>query len=89
MNNNDANKTMQLIGKQYICRYIEAGAPAAADFKAVLEANRLNPSLFDIGVDFFTLGIMYGKKAERAARNNKELQPLTGGNHNDKTQKRF
>lgn len=70
-----ANETMRIIGNQSICEYIDEGRPAHDDFRAVLEAHRQAESnnLFSVGMDFFMLGVMYGKKAERANKQHKAI----------------
>ena len=77
----DANETMRILGQQCSCKYIGGGAVGYNDFKAVIEAHKAaadtDNDLFSIGVDFFMLSFIYGKRAERADKQRKELQPLT------------
>lgn len=77
----DANETMRILGQQCSCQYIGGGAVGYNDFNAVIEAHKAaakaDNDLFSIGLDFFMLGFIYGKRAERAAKQHKELQPLT------------
>lgn len=77
----DTNETMRILGQQSSCKYIGGGAIGYNDFKAVIEAHRAadsrNNDIFSIGIDFFMLGLIYGKKAERAEKQRKELKPLT------------
>ena len=77
----EANETMRILGKQQIAEYIGDDAAACEDFVAVMDAHSLAPAkgndLFSVGIDFFMLGMIYGRRAERAKRQGKELKPLT------------
>ena len=65
------NKTMQMLGNQYPNELIGKEGIAAEDFGNVVSAHRAKRTnnYFDIGMDFFMLGYIYGKRAERARRN--------------------
>ena len=72
----NTNKVMQLIGQQRPLDYM------GADFGAALEAhlNATDPmdnELSLIAVDFYLLGIITGKRLERAAKNGREYAPIT------------
>ena len=65
------NETMRIIGRHTVAdEYLSVGGIAAEDFCNVLNAHKANwnGSLFEIGMDAFTLGYIYGKRAERARR---------------------
>ena len=66
----NTNSTMQMLGKQYVIPLIGEGGIAADDFRNVLDAHRSNKTndYFNIGVDFFMLGYIYGKRAERSRK---------------------
>lgn len=59
------NDTMKVLGAQIVGDYI------TEDFRNVVRAHGNNEEVFDIGLDFFALGIIYGKKLERAKRRRK------------------
>lgn len=69
----DENETMQLLGRQKICGYICKDGIASTDFANVLNAERKHSSDFiSVAADFFSLGLIYGKRAERAKRKNRK-----------------
>ena len=74
------NDVMKIIGRHSACPFIGPGKIANDDFMKVVEAHRTaaprNNSIFFIGIDFFMLGMIYGRKAERAKRNHKPITPL-------------
>ena len=91
----DANEVMRIIGKQCCCEYINS------DFMAVLDAHNSasckDNTMFAVAIDFYLLGLISGKRRERAEKNRKEYKPiiceasqtiLTGGLTNGR-QKRF
>lgn len=61
------NKTMELLGNQKVLSLISNDGVAAEDFKNLIDAHRKNKtnSIFDIGLDAFMLGYIYGKRVER------------------------
>lgn len=69
----NANATMKMLGNQCSMKLIGEGAIAENDFRNVLSAHRANKtsSYFDIGMDAFMLGYIYGIRAERARRKEK------------------
>lgn len=66
----NANETMKMLGKQYPLGLLGKGGIAAEDFGNVLDAHEKKGmySLFDLGMDAFMLGFIYGKRAERQKR---------------------
>lgn len=65
----DENETMKLIGQQRILSLIGAGGIAKHDFLNMVNAETIhNQDLYTIAGDAFTLGYIYGKRAERAKR---------------------
>ena len=66
------NETMKLIGHQCTYGLIIGDGIAKNDFENVIEAHKKQPkcTLFDIGIDMFMLGYIYGKRAERKGRKN-------------------
>ncbi len=68
------NRTMEVLGKQIAVDFKNE------DFYAVINAHEEAPArdntLFHIALDFFTLGVIYGQKKERAKRNHKEITPI-------------
>lgn len=77
----DTNETMHIIGKQHPLLFIGPGTAAGKDFRAALDTYKQQEEidLFNMALDFFMLGVIYGKKADRATRNRKEMQPLNKG----------
>lgn len=65
----DANKTMKMLGCNIYAPIFRNGV-AADDFNDVLNAHVNEGSMhyFDIAMDAFMLGYIYGKRAERARR---------------------
>lgn len=68
----DKNKVMKIIGYQSCCEYVDD------NFRAVLDAHREsnNTNLFNVALDFYLLGIVCGKRAERAKKQRKEYRPI-------------
>lgn len=73
------NETMELLGKQTLYLTAVEGGVARTDFRNVLDAHRAQPKVdvYDVGMDFFMLGLIYGKKMERAHRNRTEVEPIS------------
>ena len=61
---------MKMLGHQCPLGLVGFDGSAADDFKNVIDAHKKNytMSLFKIGTDFFMLGYIYGKRAERQRR---------------------
>lgn len=74
------NDVMKIIGQHCACTFIGPGKVANDDFMKVVEAHRTAEprynDIFAIGINFFMLGMIYGRKAERAKRNHKPITPL-------------
>ena len=68
------NEVMRLIGKQNDFRLLNR------DFYAALDAHRAagneDKQLFNVALHFFLLGIICGKRQERAAKGHKEYKPI-------------
>lgn len=68
------NDIMRVIGHQSCCSCIDE------DFMAVLEAHKAagtnDNDLFSIALDFFFIGVICGRRRERADRNRKQYKPL-------------
>lgn len=64
----NANETMKLLGHQHACGLLTGDGIAKDDFNNVIEAHRKQPrcTMFDIGIDMFMLGYIYGKRAVRS-----------------------
>lgn len=65
------NETMRILGRNTVAHeYLSTGGIAEEDFYNLLNAHKANwnGSLFEIGMNAFTLGYIYGKRAERARR---------------------
>lgn len=71
----NANEVMRIIGKQPSCEYI------GSEFDAVLDAHRAagneDNDMFSVAIDFYLLGIMCGKRMERAEKQGRSYRPLT------------
>lgn len=69
----DANSTMRMLGYQYPIELLGKGGIAYKDFNNVLDAHRKNKtcSFFEVWLDVFMLGYIYGKRAERSRRKQK------------------
>jgi len=71
----DANEVMRIIGKQPSCEYI------GSEFDAVLDAHRAagtnDNDMFSIAIDFYLLGIVCGKRLERAEKQRRSYRPIT------------
>lgn len=81
-----ANETARIIGMQKILDTVGGGATAAADIDAIIDAHRAagrNLANLQLALDLFALGLIYGKKIERARRNGGKVQtiaaPQVGG----------
>lgn len=78
----DYNDTMEILGYSKISGIIGGGGVACDNFldvcRAHLAAKKNN--IYDVGIDFFALGYIYGKKAERAERAGHEITPLEPAN---------
>ena len=69
----NSSATMRIIGLQNT----EQLAPAAADIQNVLKAYSTNGGSAEcMALDLFYLGMIYGKKVERAKRQHKALSVL-------------
>ena len=65
----DENETMKLLGQQFSLFYIGEGGIATDDFMNVIKAEKKHrQDLFSVAVDFFLLGLIYGKREERRRR---------------------
>ena len=64
------NKTMEMIGHQYMLPLIGKDGVAHEDFHNMLDAYRKHGSFttYDVCTDAFMLGYIYGNRAERARR---------------------
>lgn len=90
----DKNDTMRIIGYQYPLSFLDVGMPAREDFDALYYSQMIYASKYDTAItramEFFLLGVMYGKKIERAKRNHKELKRLNRGDiENEEKRKGF
>lgn len=75
-----ANKTARIIGKQTVLDLVGRDATAAADIDAIIDAHRAAGHSLEnlqLAFDLFALGLIYGKKIERARRNGGKVQPIT------------
>ena len=67
----DANKTMKMLGNTRPLEIIGKGQVAEDDFKNLMSAYRdvkAYPNYFEVAIDAFMLGYIYGKRAERTRR---------------------
>ena len=67
----DANKTMRMLGNARPLEIVGKGQVAEDDFKNLISAFRdvkCYPNYYEVGIDAFMLGYIYGKRAERARR---------------------
>ena len=67
----DTNKTMKMIGNSRPLAIVGNGQIAEDDFKNLMSAYsdvKAYPNLYEVGIDAFMLGYIYGKRAERARR---------------------
>lgn len=64
----DANKTMKLLGQQFYYQIIKDERKDA--FNDMMNAHRSEGHIhyFDLAMDAFMLGYIYGKRADRARR---------------------
>ena len=69
----DYNSTMKILGYSEVAGIIAPGGVASDSFRDVCSAHRAakKNNIFDNGFDFFALGYIYGKRAERAKRKEK------------------
>ncbi len=73
----DENETMKLLGMQAYYLLAMPGEIAHEDFGNILEAHRkYMPDELSKSLDFFTIGYIYGKRAERARQQGKEPEPI-------------
>lgn len=70
----DVNETMQILGQAKPSDTITALNDINNVFNAYNEAPR--GIAFDLALDMFNLGIIYGKKAERAKRKHTKVKPI-------------
>lgn len=76
------NEIMQVIGTHFFNKCLGDGA-GIIDFNKVLKAHTHNDNglkrsaVFDVAMDFFVLGFIYGKKIERSERNHTPITTLT------------
>lgn len=76
---NSTNDVMRILGQQRICGLLNE------DFEAVLNAHKAYNGisianlnlLFDIALDFYSLGVVTGKRLDRAEHARKEYKTLT------------
>lgn len=74
-----ANETARIIGKQTVLDLVGRDAAAAADIDAIIDAHRAaghSLANLQLALDLFALGLIYGKKIERARRNGGKVQPI-------------
>lgn len=70
----DRNDTMKILGKQTTWIKIADNGIAQKDFDNVLDAvteeygSIFRRIIFNAGIDFFSLGYIYGQRAERAKK---------------------
>jgi len=67
----DANKTMKMLGNSCPLAIVGKGQVTEDDFKNLISAHRdakAYPNYFEVSIDAFMLGFIYGKRAERARR---------------------
>ncbi len=62
-----ANETMEMLGHQ--CYFEVIGNKGLEEIDNIMQANiQANSSLLEMAMGIFTLGYIYGKRAERAKR---------------------
>ena len=74
----NTNEIMRILGQQQICGLLND------DFDAVLDAHKVYNgisiesigALFDIAIDFYSLGVVTGKRLERAEKSHREYTPI-------------
>lgn len=66
----ETNETMKMIGRQYPLSFVGVDGIARVDFDNLINTHRMNrtKSYFDVALDGFLLGYIYGKREERAKR---------------------
>lgn len=66
----DKNETTKLLGFQSPLNLVGVDGIARNDFKNVIDVHKMNctNNYFDVALDGFMLGYIYGKRAERAKR---------------------
>jgi hypothetical protein len=74
---NSTNDVMRILGQQCVCSLINddfvAVMNAHKDYHGIKDTNKL----FEIAIDFYSLGIVTGKRLDRAERARKEYKTLT------------
>lgn len=70
----DANETMKLLGKQFYYQILNDERKDA--FNDMMNAHRTEGRIhyFDLAMDAFMLGYIYGKRVERARKRRKVAQ---------------
>lgn len=70
----DTNEVMRIIGRQPSCDYLDS------DFDAVMNAHMAagdaDNGTLNVAIDFYLLGIICGKRLERAEKNRRAYEPL-------------
>lgn len=71
----DVNETMKVLGHQCPTDLLCGDGVAGKDFKNMLDAYRKNGiySLYEVSVDAFMLGCIYGKRAERSKKKRQSI----------------
>lgn len=74
----ESNQTMTILGYQYPQNIIGDGGIAREDFINVIKAHaeKGTNDIYDLAIDFFMLGYLYGKRVERHKGNLAEVKPL-------------
>ncbi len=74
----EANKTMTILGNQYPQNIIGAEGVAREDFMNVIKAyaEKGTSDIYNLAIDSFMLGYLYGKRLERHKGNLAEVKPL-------------
>ena len=82
-----ANETAKIIGRQRILDFAGRDGVAAPDIGALIDAyHATGGSVGDmrIAFDFFSLGVIYGKKIERARRHGGKVKPIAAARNANK-----
>lgn len=82
-----ANETAKIIGRQRILDFAGHDGVAAPDIGALIDAyHATGGSVGDmrIAFDFFSLGVIYGKKIERARRHGGKVKPIAAARNANK-----
>ncbi len=79
----EANKTMTILGYQYPQNIIGVESVAREDFSNLIKAHAENKTsnIYELAMDSFMLGYLYGKRVERHKGNLAEVKPLGIGEH--------